>query len=553
MAFNAILERNLLALSSCDAALSIKTGAVAASPDITFANSKNGFPVPAQSINGTPIPFHSKIDPIREGEKYLDAFEGGGYIVFLGLGAGYHIGEFLKKNEVSDILIIENNVRIFRSILEEIDLTSIIADPRVRIMIDEEPKTIAEHILKSYFPIIAGSLRTVSLGARVNIEKEYFQAVVSEMKTIINSIVDDYSVQAQFGRRWFTNTIRNLKRASVSTVSIPPIRKAIVTGAGPSLELQMEEVRALRKKAFLIATDTSLPALMAASMTPDLVISIDCQQISYHHFMSGFPENIPLVLDLASPPLISDMAKKVLFFSSGHPFSRFITRAWKYFPDIDTTGGNVSHAALSLAVALGAEEVYLAGIDFSYPFGKAYCRGTYIYPLFHGISTKLDPADDLFYTFVLNNKNLGKELIRGNIVYTTHQMLMYKQKLEQAISALQCNVYPLSGLGIPLSIDKRKRIAHSTEKPLFSQGPEEMNWKSFLEDYVRKISSLPEPTEPMSKYLYNLSFEEKELWITLLPLATWVKEYSGRKIFMQKELFSFTKEYAAEHIRRFID
>ena len=34
----------------------------------------------------------------------------------------------------------------------------------------------------------------------------------------------------------------------------------------------------------------------------DLVLSIDCQHISYHHFLRGYPSGAPLVLDLASPP-----------------------------------------------------------------------------------------------------------------------------------------------------------------------------------------------------------------------------------------------------------
>jgi hypothetical protein len=543
-----ILERNLLALSSCDPSLSVLCGSVKPNKDIAILNTKNGYPIPAQIINGTPIPFHSKIDPIREAEKYLNVFDGSGYIVFLGLGAGYHIAGFLAKNEVSNILIIDRDTSVFRAILEEIDITSIIADPRVKILIDAEPEAIADHILGSYFPVIAGSLKTISLGARINIEKEYFQRVVDGMKNIIEAIVDDYSVQAQFGRRWFANTLRNLRRASKTTVSIPPVRKAIVTGAGPSLEVQLERVRELAKDAYLIATDTSLPALVSRNIIPNAVISIDCQQISYHHFLNGIPADIPLVLDLASPPLLSNLSRKVLFFSSGHPFSGFISKEWRRFPNIDTTGGNVAHAALSLASSLGASEIYLAGTDFSYPDGKTYARGTYIYPLFQAIQNRTKTMESLFYSFIFNNKSIVREKIGGKNVYSSHTMLMYKKKLESAIDGMTSNVIPLQGFGLPLSIRKSVSSSGSTQRPFFAQGPQSMDWKAFLEDYSQRIALLPDPVEPVSKYLFNLSFEEREIWMTLLPLATWIKEYSDEKDKSGTELLSYTREYAIDLI-----
>jgi hypothetical protein len=552
MAINSIFERNMLALSSRDPSLSVAMGNVAPNKEITIIISKNGYPVPAQIIRGIPIPFHSKIDPIREAAKYLNVVDGAGYIVFLGLGAGYHINEFLARNEVSNILIIDRDASIFRAIIEDIDLTSIIADPRVKILIDEDPATVTDYILKSYFPVIEGSLRTVSLGARINIEKEYFQSVVDEMKSIIDSIVDDYSVQAQFGRRWFTDILRNLRRASETTVSIPPIRKAIITGAGPSLESQMDEIKELKKNAFLIATDTSLPALLSMNILPDCVISIDCQQISYHHFLSGIPANIPLVLDLASPPLLSHLTNKVIFFSSSHPFSRFISRNWRHFPDIDTTGGNVSHAALSLAVTLGADEVYLAGIDFSYPEGKSYARGTYLYPLFHAIQDRTSTVETLFYEFIFNNKNIMKDKKTGMIIYTTYSMLSYRKKFEAEIQALDCNIIQLKGKGTPLAVEKKRSFIRSSQRSIFSQGPEKLDCKLFAKEYSENLALLPEPSEPVSKYLYSLSFDERELWITLLPLATWIKEYADKKDLVGTKLLSFARRYAIEQINNIL-
>ena len=82
-------------------------------------------------------------------------------------------------------------------------------------------------------------------------------------------------------------------------------------------------------------------------------------------------------LDLASPPFLARVrAGKLAFIASGHPFASYIDARWMHFPRIDTSGGNVAHAAVSLARDLGARKITLHGADFSYPGGKPYSRGT---------------------------------------------------------------------------------------------------------------------------------------------------------------------------------
>jgi hypothetical protein len=558
MSENPILERNLLALSSCDPALSAIVSSVEPSPEITFLTSRTELPIPAQLINMIPIPFHSKVNPVREGEKYLSVYDGAGYLVFLGFGGGYHITPFLKKPEVSNILIVDRDYRIFRSIIEHIDIRSIIIDPRVTFLIDKETEEITDFILKHYFPVFAGNLKTISLGSRLNIEKEYFQSIVTGIKKIINSIIDDYTVQARFGRKWFINTLLNLKKAEKSTASLKPARKIIITGAGPSLEFQTKLIKKLRKDAFLLATDTSLPTLLHKDILPDCIISIDCQHISYLHFFSGLPEDIPLVLDLASPSILTRLTDNLFFFSSGHPFSQFLSQHWRHFPRIDTSGGNVSHAALSLACELCASEIYLAGIDFSYPDGKTYSRDTYLYPYFRSIENRMLSCESLFFSFILNDKTITKEKTGNTFRYTTQQLLNYKERMETVIKESQVRVIQLDGRGLSLSIKPvsgaDEKVAQKTlhMKTLLAQGPAQTDWKTFLTEYCKKVKKLPPPFHPVSKYLFNLSRSERELWITQLPAATFLREYSDLKESDNTELLRETIKWTVKVIHRLL-
>ena len=200
-------------------------------------------------------------------------------------------------------------------------------------------------------------------------ESEYFSGIRNGIMEFLQLLSADFFVQSHFGKRWFINTLSNLKKAQSAKNTLPPIRRALITGAGPSLEVQLPTLIKYKQDSFLIATDTSLPFLLKHNLIPDLVISIDCQHISYHHFMAGFPKDIPLVLDLASPSFLTKQTDNIIFFTSGHPFSQFVNKNLRSYPYIDTSGGNVSHAAISLADKLGAKEIILFGVDFSYPQG----------------------------------------------------------------------------------------------------------------------------------------------------------------------------------------
>ncbi len=404
-----ILDRNLLALSSRDPELSARLSSEPSDKSIRFIRAKSSHTVPSLLREGRLITLHSRFDPVKEGLRYLDAARGAGYLVFLGLGAGYHIEPFLKSGDVANILVIEKGMGMVRSVLEEIDMRALLMDPRVKILIDADFADIKRTILSDYRPALAGNLKTIDLKARVAVEQSYFEGVVDALRSVINRVADDYTVQSQFGKKWFVNTLANLSKAENSSQTLRPVRRILITGAGPSLERQIDKLVQMKTDGFLVASDTSLPFLLAHEIMPDLVVSIDCQQVSYHHFLSGYPAHVPLMLDLASPHVLTSFTDKLIFFSSGHPFSQYLTSHWRRLPVIDTSGGNVSHAALSLAGLLRPDEIYLFGVDFSFPEGKSYARGTYIYPLFRSQEQRTLPLETSFFSFLRRNERMIRD------------------------------------------------------------------------------------------------------------------------------------------------
>ncbi|MFO7849768.1 MAG: 6-hydroxymethylpterin diphosphokinase MptE-like protein [Spirochaetia bacterium] len=520
-----ILKQNLLALSSTHPALSVEVGRVKASSIIKFRSARNGMLIPILSLNDREYPLHSTIDPGKEGERFYSSSAQGGYLVFFGLGAGYHIRPFLQRNDISGILIIDFDLSLFRSILMRFDIRDIILDRRVRFLIDPTEEQIVEDMLHNYLPAVSGNLHFLRLRSRVRTLEDKFASAGDAMRQVINPLTEDFSVQSYFGKRWFYNTIMNLRTAEHADNRLNPIRKALITAAGPSLEKQIDRLKQERKDGTLIATDTSLPFLLYHKINPDLIISIDCQHITYHHFMQGYPREVPLILDLASPRHLTELSDKPVFFTSGHPFSRYVNRNWRKFPHIDTSGGNVSHAAVSLADSLGAQKILLFGADFSFPRGKSYSRGTYIYPLFRGQETRLIPSESLFYNFIFRNPEILHTGDDNIVRYTTKPMISYKKRLEEATGSLKARVIPIEGEGellYPAEPAKRRENS-SIIGTLFTAGSPSMGWREFLESYDSVLRELPDPTESLAGYRSQLNEEQIDVVTTLFPASAAIR------------------------------
>ncbi|HUV07092.1 MAG TPA: 6-hydroxymethylpterin diphosphokinase MptE-like protein [Spirochaetia bacterium] len=551
---NQILKRNLLALSSRDPELSARLSST--HPDIhtRFLSARSGHLIPARRVGDRILSFHSRFDPVREGLRYIEEGPEPGYVIFFGLGGGYHIAPFLENNQSFRLLIIEKDLTLMRAILEQIDLRTLLMDPRLKILVDARPQEVQQTVLTDYIPTLAGNLKTVSLHARVRIDEEYYQSVLHALKGIIEQVANDYSVQTQFGKRWFINTLANLAKAETAAQTFSPARRILITGAGPSLEDQIEQIKELKNDSFLIATDTSLPFLLAFDVKPEAVISIDCQQISYRHFLGGYPEDVPLVLDLASPPLLSRLSQRLFFFASNHPFSQYIADGWRNLPMLDTSGGNVSHSAFSLANLLEADEIYLFGLDFSFPDGKSYARNTYVYPYFRANENRTTPLETFSYTLLHRNEDTTHERIGQTIRFTTPTMLGYKEKLENAIMQSRARVISVEGRGIPLVIRQSpERLNKQTPvRTILSQGVRKTSWQDFLHSYLEDIRALPRPVRPFANYWQNLSVKAKRVWLTQLPAAAALKGEVMKGSFSSAELLELTKDWTISILNRYV-
>jgi hypothetical protein len=523
-------ERNLLALSGQNPGLCSRLSTAETTLNrYKFLESRSGEIIPAlvDSAGGA-HPLHSLIDPRREGERLISTIKNEGFLIFLGLGGGFAVEAALKRPEVYRVLVVDYDINGLAELFCSREYINILGDPRVCLLAGPSEEELESYILEQYQPVLSGGIRVLPLRTRTEFDAPRFKAAGEAVQKTLTRVSADYSVQAYFGTRWFSNIIRNLETVETQSGPFPPVRNVVICAAGPSLDDQiplLAEQRRSKDRPFVIAADTSLPTLLQAGMEPDAVISIDCQHISYYHFMAGFPPHIPLFLDLASPPLLAARSTRPRFFSGGHPLAAYISRRWRPIPPVDTSGANVTYAGLSLAENLGAEEIVIYGADFSYPQGQVYSRGTYVYPYFDIRQNRLSPKEALCSAFLYRDPSLVKIAGSGaaSWYYETSTLRRYRIALEEKVAGMEIPVHPAPGRGAPIRIYQTGGPKKTRIPRIFAAGPARNSAGAFLREYRTRINALPAPGQHIPAYIARLNEEDRAVFTTLLPQAAAIK------------------------------
>lgn len=512
-------EQNMRTLSLCNRELFSRLTACNASINrYTFSQSRTGKIVPSL-VN----PLHSMVDPEKEAQRMVSTIsDDTGFLVFLGLGGGF-VPEAALALTAAQITVIDFNIDGIAGLFRSKDYTHLLSNSRFSLLADSSVDEIKSFILEQYRPAIHGGIKVIPLRARIEADVSKFEAAAAAIEEAIGNIAADYSVQAHFGSRWFSNIIRNIKAAEKSAKAaakekiFPPVKEAAIAAAGPSLDQQMPLLAEYKsRQVFIISCDTALPALLYRGIKPDAVVSIDCQHISYYHFLGCDTRNVPLFLDIASPPLLSSLSPSAHFFSSGHPLAVYISQWWRQLPAVDTSGGNVTYACLSLAHNLGAQRITAFGADFSYTGARTYARGTYIYPFFEKKQNRLSPMESLFSAFLYRSPFLPSENKNCN---ETAQLRFYRQKFEEKAAAMNAEITAAPGGGAPVNLSRKK--THNAAPVPFAAGKARITGGEFLEQYCGKIAALPAAgsleTSGDNNYFQNLSAEDRQIFFTLLP------------------------------------
>lgn len=444
----------------------------------------------------------SAFDPAREAGRWAEA-AGSGTAVLWG-AAGPDLARALAGRGVALQFWVEPRLAVWRALLTWCDWTLV---PDGWVPVTAAPPAWDRLLADRYHPLWDGALATYEWRPATQGSEGVWDPYRAQTRRTLERIGSDASTQARFGERWYRNALQNLRR--LRPVAVPLFRgtRVVIAGAGPSLgdalddpaERRWLEARSSTGDA-LFSTDTALPALGARGVRPDLILCLDGQLPSYHHFVPERPAGVPLLADLCALPLGQRLGLPVVRFLTAHPFSAVVRRHFPSLPRADGSLGNVSGLALQVARALGAARIDTWGVDLAYRDGQAYTRGTYVEVLAQRRADRLGPLESRLTFPCYGSPGLERQAARpGAPVWMTTPLLReYRKRWED-----------------PPPVVPGLRLAH--------EGAEA--WAAFAAAWERRLRDLPLPPSgrPLTRFTAALPEDRREDWLALWPLALALK------------------------------
>ncbi len=189
---------------------------------------------------------------------------------------------------------------------------------------------------------------------------EVVRAVIRDVRSTIGNREDSLLGM----RNLFANLPTILAQPDLSAFQIPKPFDALVISAGPSLELEYENLRKLQNKVLLVSVDASLKALLREGITPHIVVATERDEGSLR-FFENLPSPISTVFvgqPTVPPQMFDDFpGPKACVFKYTGPFLWLPMERAKFW-----AASSSSHLAYRVCTYLGASSVALVGQDLSF-------------------------------------------------------------------------------------------------------------------------------------------------------------------------------------------
>ena len=432
---NDIFNKNIQALSVKNSELPRRLAGVN-TDYVEVIESKNGNPVPCINLeDGRKLFVHSRVDPVREAERFISEVDPSDkdLVIVLGFGFAYHCELLLEKvSPEVNVITIEKDEALLKSAFQSRDLEHLISLNNFYILADPTESLLGEIFRgKSSRNVMFITHRGSS-----QLHPDYYQNIISVIKSYISTKDVNIATLARFEKTWGSNTSRNIGIISRSCgvnqffdefSGIP----AIVVAAGPSLGMSLGFIRDNLDKAVIIAVDTSYKLLVDNGITPHFCLSVDPQLINARYYEGIGDTDTILVSDPTVHPSL------FRFFKGRVSVTGIAFDMMKWIEDICgkkgelTHGGSVSTNAYDFARRLGASPVVMVGQDLSFTSGLAHAKGSYLDEQIHNRTYKFNNAQMYNRRQLASLPQVYLKGVRGERVFTNQKMMIFQSWFEK--------------------------------------------------------------------------------------------------------------------------
>jgi len=207
--------------------------------------------------------------------------------------------------------------------------------------------------------------------------REFFKERENDINNAWRAMFSNKNTIEYFGDKWVKHGIQNLP----SIVECPEAKLLsqklkgktfVIVSPGPSLDKNINQLKAIEGKAILIAPAQSVKALYLERIRPDIVVIADPSDMEY--CLNEIPYDYIGLFFLGvscHPSLYKKYKDRILTFNVNTGIDNWISDIFKVDNDIGS-GGSVSVGIFNMACTFEASAIILVGQDLAFTDGKAY-------------------------------------------------------------------------------------------------------------------------------------------------------------------------------------
>lgn len=429
------LEKSIEIIKTKDRELFSGLSELKTEANISIVTSGTGEVVPAVELDNRKLFIHSRFDPYKEAERFTAEIDTSKFdlIIVFGFGFGYHIELLIKQiNPGALLLVIEKDASILKQALALRDLSRLISDERLKIIIDPDDDIIATALKGK------SSKRVSFLSHRGSFQlaPDYYNNIRQIVKSYLSVKEVNIATLSRFEKTWTSNISRNINefvRLPGANVFYDKFKgiPAVVAGAGPSLNKSMEHIRLLRDKVIIICVDTSFGILLKNGIMPHFCLTVDPQIINARYFEGCSSGDTVFITDPTVHPSFFRLIKgRISTVGMAFDMMKWVEEFTGNKGEL-SYGGSVTTNAYDFAKRIGASPVIMIGQDLAFTGGLAHARGSYL-------DEEIHLRTDRFFNAHMQNRfqltALPKIKVKGILskeVFTNQKLIIFLNWFEK--------------------------------------------------------------------------------------------------------------------------
>ena len=400
------------------------------------------------------IHVHSRRDPEREAKRLVDEAVSGSKTnnydtditpaVILGFGLGYAAVALAEKFPERPVIVAEKHPFLLLTALKTRDFSKLLSRPALVFVLGGSGDGITGAL--SLFESTPGVPPVIIKNmALAGMDEDWYNGVESKIKSWGNRTSVNLATKKRFGKRWVRNLSVNLKTVrDIPGISMlkgmlgenagNPDIPVFLAAAGPTLDEVSPFLDKIKERCLIVAVDTSLRFLLRRNVDPDFVVSVDPQFWNFRHLDRADSPKTCLVAESAVyPPVLRHRFERIFLCSSFFPLGRFIEERVDRKGDLGA-GGSVATSAWDFIRILGAVNIWIAGLDLSFPELKTHFRDASFEEKSHSLSGRFMPGETWNFRVLRDGHPFHAKRQAGGTVLTDKRLSLYASWFENRFS-----------------------------------------------------------------------------------------------------------------------